>query len=106
VMRWGRSGAHPWTVRGLPAAQRSRDRATKLIAQWPVREYIPTPTDRHRVLSPSGPGVRGGEHLKEPLSSADRAPTIKQARLEEGTAVPQISMAACRCSTTTSQRNT
>lgn len=71
-------------------------RATRLIAQWPVREYIPDPDPIGVVyFAEADPVFAAAEHLKEPFVMRPEPSTDEyQRRIEEGTAVPQISMAS------------
>lgn len=70
-------------------------RATRLVAQWPIRTYIPDP-DPIGVVSFEGadPVFAAAEHLKEPLLIRPEPATDEyQHRIEQGTEIPAISMA-------------
>lgn len=70
-------------------------RATRLIAQWPVRTFVPDP-DPIGVVSFVGadPVFASAEHLKEPLIIRPEPATDEyQHRIEQGTEIPAISMA-------------
>ncbi|RFD26697.1 hypothetical protein MUBE_02145 [Mycobacterium uberis] len=69
--------------------------ATKLVAQWPPRDYVPDPDPIGVVyFADADPVFAMAEHLKEPAvlrpepSNADY-----QRRIEESTAVPAVSLA-------------
>ncbi len=70
-------------------------RATTLIAQWPVREFVPDPDPIGVVyFADADPEFAATEHLKEPaVVRPDSSSEEYQRRIEEGTAVPQISLA-------------
>ena len=69
-------------------------RATKLVAQWPSARDPRSRPDRRRVLRRRRPGVRPG---RAPQGTGRRQPEPAtdeyQRRIEQGTAVPQISLA-------------
>ncbi|MDO3635380.1 putative bifunctional diguanylate cyclase/phosphodiesterase [Mycolicibacterium arseniciresistens] len=69
--------------------------ATKLIAQWPPRPYIPDPDPIGVVhFVDADPVFAAAEHLKAPLvMRPEPANDDYQRRIEEGTAVPASSMA-------------
>lgn len=69
--------------------------ATKLIAQWPPRPYIPDPDPIGVVhFVDADPVFAAAEHLKSPLvMRPEPANDDYQRRIEEGTAVPASSMA-------------
>ncbi len=70
-------------------------RATRLIAQWPVRTFVPDP-DPIGVVSFVGadPVFASAEHLREPLIIRPEPATDEyQHRIEQGTEIPAISMA-------------
>ncbi|MGA5463517.1 putative bifunctional diguanylate cyclase/phosphodiesterase [Mycobacterium sp. NPDC050041] len=69
--------------------------ATKLIAQWPPRPYIPDPDPIGVVhFVDADPVFAAAEHLKTPLvMRPEPANDDYQRRIEEGTAVPASSMA-------------
>lgn len=68
--------------------------ATKLIAQWPVRDYIPDPDPIGVVyFAEADPVFAMAEHLSEPLVIRPTPDDGYQKTIEEGTAVPQVSMA-------------
>jgi diguanylate cyclase (GGDEF)-like protein len=71
-------------------------RATKLIAEWPVRPDIPDPDPLGIVyFADADPIFAAAEHGKEPLIlRPDPASDDYQRRVEEGTGVPAISMAS------------
>ena len=71
-------------------------RATKLIAEWPVRPDIPDPDPLGIVyFADADPIFAAAEHGKEPLIlRPDPASDDYQRRVEEGTGVPEISMAS------------
>ncbi len=71
-------------------------RATKLIAEWPVRPDIPDPDPLGIVyFADADPIFAAAEHSKEPLIlRPDPASDDYQRRVEEGTGVPEISMAS------------
>ncbi|MUL49970.1 sensor domain-containing phosphodiesterase [Mycobacterium sp. CBMA293] len=70
--------------------------ATILIAQWPVRTYVPDPDPIGTVyFKDADPVFAMAEHIKEPVILRPGAePDEFQQRIEEGTAVPVVSMAA------------
>ena len=65
-------------------------RATKLIAEWPVRPDIPDPDPLGTVFfADADPIFAAAEHGKEPLIlRPDPASDDYQRRVEEGTGVP------------------
>ncbi|MGH3643373.1 MAG: putative bifunctional diguanylate cyclase/phosphodiesterase [Mycobacterium sp.] len=69
--------------------------ATKLIAQWPIRDVIPDPDPIGVVyFAGADPEFAATEHLKEPVVvRPEQATDEYQRRIEQGTAVPQISLA-------------
>jgi diguanylate cyclase (GGDEF)-like protein len=69
--------------------------ATKLIAQWPIRDVIPDPDPIGVVyFADADPVFAQAEHLKEPVVIRPEPATDEyQRRIEQGTAVPQISLA-------------
>lgn len=70
-------------------------RATRLVAQWPIRTYVPDP-DPIGVVSFVGadPVFAAAEHLKEPLLIRPEPATDEyQHRIKQGTEIPAISMA-------------
>jgi diguanylate cyclase (GGDEF)-like protein len=69
--------------------------ATKLIAQWPIREYVPDPDPIGVVyFADADPVFASAEYLKEPLVIRPEPATDEyQRRIEEGTTVPSISLA-------------
>ena len=71
-------------------------RATKLIAEWPVRPDIPDPDPLGTVFfADADPIFAAAEHAKEPLIlRPDPASDDYQRRVEEGRGVPAISMAS------------
>jgi diguanylate cyclase (GGDEF)-like protein len=71
-------------------------RATKLIAEWPVRPDIPDPDPLGIVFfADADPIFAAAEHAKEPLIlRPDPASDDYQRRVEEGRGVPAISMAS------------
>jgi diguanylate cyclase (GGDEF)-like protein len=71
-------------------------RATKLIAEWPVRPDIPDPDPLGIVFfADADPIFAAAEHGKEPLIlRPDPISDDYQRRVEEGTGVPAISMAS------------
>jgi diguanylate cyclase (GGDEF)-like protein len=71
-------------------------RATKLIAEWPVRPYIPDPDPLGIVFfAEADPIFAAAEHAKEPMIlRPDPTPDDYQRRVEEGRGVPAISMAS------------
>jgi diguanylate cyclase (GGDEF)-like protein len=71
-------------------------RATKLIAEWPVRPDIPDPDPLGIVFfADADPIFAAAETAKEPLIlRPDPASDDYQRRVEEGTGVPEISMAS------------
>jgi diguanylate cyclase (GGDEF)-like protein len=70
-------------------------RATKLVAQWPPRDFIPDPDPIGVVyFADADPVFARSEHLKEPAVIRPEPETEEfQRRIEEGTAVPAISLA-------------
>ncbi|MDR3663907.1 MAG: sensor domain-containing phosphodiesterase [Mycobacterium sp.] len=69
-------------------------RATRLIAQWPIRSYIPDPDPIGTVyFEEADPIFAMAEHLKEPSIVRPAADPEFQQRIEEGTTIPAISMA-------------
>jgi diguanylate cyclase (GGDEF)-like protein len=71
-------------------------RATKLIAEWPVRPDIPDPDPLGIVFfADADPIFAAAEHGKEPvILRPDPVSDDYQRRVEEGTGVPEISMAS------------
>jgi diguanylate cyclase (GGDEF)-like protein len=71
-------------------------RATKLIAEWPVRPDIPDPDPLGIVyFADADPIFAAAEHGKEPLIlRPDPTSDDYQRRVEEGTGIPAISMAS------------
>ncbi len=71
-------------------------RATILVAQWPIRTYVPDPDPIGTVyFEDADPVFAMAEHVEEPVILRPAAePDEFQQRIEEGTAVPVISMAA------------
>jgi diguanylate cyclase (GGDEF)-like protein len=71
-------------------------RATKLIAEWPVRPSIPYPDPLGIVFfADADPIFAAAEHAKEPvILRPDPASDGYQRRVEEGRGVPAISMAS------------
>jgi diguanylate cyclase (GGDEF)-like protein len=71
-------------------------RATKLIAEWPVRPDIPDPDPLGIVyFADADPTFAAAEHSKEPLIlRPDPASEDYQRRVEEGRGIPAISMAS------------
>jgi diguanylate cyclase (GGDEF)-like protein len=71
-------------------------RATKLIAEWPVRPDIPDPDPLGVVyFADADPIFAAAEHAKEPvILRPEPATDDYQRRVEEGTGVPAISMAS------------
>lgn len=70
-------------------------RTTNLIAQWPIRDVIPDP-DPIGVVSfvDADPVFAMAEDLREPLLIGPEPATDEyQRRIEQGTAIPQISLA-------------
>ena len=69
--------------------------ATKLIAEWPVREFIPDPDPIGVVYFADADAVFAmAEHLKVPLVlRPDPENKEYQRHIEEGTAVPGVSLA-------------
>jgi diguanylate cyclase (GGDEF)-like protein len=69
--------------------------ATKLIAQWPPREYIPDPDPLGVVyFAGTDPTFAMAEHLKTPLVlRPEPANEDFQRHIEEGTTVPEVSLA-------------
>lgn len=70
--------------------------ATILIAQWPVRTYVPDPDPIGTVyFKDADPVFAMAEHVKEPVILRPGAePDEYQQRIEEGTTVPAVSIAA------------
>ncbi|MEN4446321.1 bifunctional diguanylate cyclase/phosphodiesterase [Mycobacterium sp. SM3041] len=70
--------------------------ATILIAQWPIRTYVPDPDPIGTVyFKDADPVFAMAEHVAEPVILRPAAePDEFQQRIEEGTTVPVISMAA------------
>jgi diguanylate cyclase (GGDEF)-like protein len=70
--------------------------ATRLVAQWPQRHHVPDPDPIGVVyFADADPVFAMAEHLKKPLvMRPDPANDDYQRRIEEGTAVPAISMAS------------
>jgi diguanylate cyclase (GGDEF)-like protein len=69
-------------------------RATKLIAQWPVREHVPDPDPIGVVyFADADPVFASAEHLKEPLIIRPIPDDEYQRTIQEGTSVPQVSVA-------------
>lgn len=71
-------------------------RATILIAQYPIRTYIPDPDPIGTVyFKDADPVFALAEHVEEPVILRPAAePDEYQQRIEEGTTVPAISIAA------------
>lgn len=70
-------------------------RATVLVAQWPIRADIPDPDPIGTVFfDGADPIFAMAEHLKEPRIVRPGADDDYQRRIEEGTSVPVITMAA------------
>jgi diguanylate cyclase (GGDEF)-like protein len=71
-------------------------RATKLIAEWPVRPHIPDPDPLGIVFfADADPIFAAAEHAKEPvILRPEPASDRYQRRVEEGRGVPAISMAS------------
>jgi diguanylate cyclase (GGDEF)-like protein len=71
-------------------------RATKLVAEWPVRPYIPDPDPLGLIyFADADPVFARAEHAKEPvLLRPDPTAEDYQNRVEAGTGVPATSMAA------------
>ena len=69
--------------------------ATKLIAEWPVREFIPDPDPIGVVYFADADAVFAmAEHLKVPLVLRPEPENKEyQRHIEEGTAVPGVSLA-------------
>ncbi len=70
-------------------------RATRLFAQWPPRTYVPDPDPIGLVyFADADPIFARAEHLKEPavVRPAEPGGDDFQRTIEEGTAVPQISL--------------
>ncbi len=69
--------------------------ATKLVAQWPPRDFIPDPDPIGMVyFAGADPIFAMAEHLKTPwVLRPERANEEFQRRIEEGTAVPAVSLA-------------
>lgn len=77
-------------------------RATVLVAQWPVRTFVPDPDPIGTVhFADADPIFAMAEHLKEPRVIRPTADPDYQQRIEEGTTIPAISMAAVPLLTTT-----
>ncbi|MFL0292924.1 putative bifunctional diguanylate cyclase/phosphodiesterase [Mycobacterium sp. SMC-18] len=70
--------------------------ATILIAQWPIRTYIPDPDPLGIVyFKDADPVFAMAEHIAEPVILRPGAePDEYQQRIEEGTTVPVVSIAA------------
>lgn len=70
-------------------------RTTNLIAQWPIRDEVPDPDPIGVVyFADADPVFAMAEHLKEPVAIRPEPATDEyQRRIEQGTAVPQISLA-------------
>lgn len=70
--------------------------ATKLVAEWPVREFVPDPDPIGVVyFADADPVFAEAEHLREPLVIRPEPSTDEyQRRIEEGTTVPSTSMAS------------
>lgn len=70
-------------------------RTTNLIAQWPIRDVIPDPDPIGVVKFDEADAVFAmAEHLKEPVVIRPEPATDDyQRRIEQGTAIPQISLA-------------
>lgn len=71
-------------------------RATILIAQWPIRTYVPDPDPIGTVyFKDADPVFAMAEHVEEPVILRPGAePDEFQQRIEEGTTVPVVSIAA------------
>jgi diguanylate cyclase (GGDEF)-like protein len=71
-------------------------RATILIAQWPIRTYVPDPDPIGTVyFDGADPVFAMAEHITEPvILRPETEPDEFQQRIEEGTTVPVVSMAA------------
>ncbi|MCF6387040.1 EAL domain-containing protein [Mycobacterium sp. MBM] len=69
--------------------------ATRLIAQWPIRTFVPDPDPIGVVyFAAADPVFAMAEWLKEPLVIRPEATTDEyQQTIQQGTEVPQISMA-------------
>ncbi|WP_228032341.1 bifunctional diguanylate cyclase/phosphodiesterase [Mycolicibacterium sp. P9-22] len=69
--------------------------ATRLVAEWPVRPFVPDPDPIGVVyFADADPVFAMAERLKEPLVIRPAAETDEyQQRIQQGTEVPQISMA-------------
>lgn len=70
--------------------------ATILIAQWPIRTYVPDPDPIGTVyFKDADPVFAMAEHIKEPvILRPPSEPDEFQQRIEEGTTIPAVSMAA------------
>jgi diguanylate cyclase (GGDEF)-like protein len=70
-------------------------RATKLVAEWPPRPYIPDPDPLGIVyFADADPIFAYAEHAKEPVVLRPDPGDDYQRRVEEGTGVPMTSMAS------------
>jgi diguanylate cyclase (GGDEF)-like protein len=66
-----------------------------LIAQWPVREFIPDPDPIGVVyFADADPVFAMTEHLKEPVVIRPTQDENYQKTIEEGTSIPQVSVAS------------
>lgn len=70
-------------------------KATKLVAEWPLRDYIPDPDPIGVIyFAEADPVFRQAEYLKMPLILRPEPDNDDyQRRIEEGTGVPSVSMA-------------
>ena len=69
--------------------------ATKLIAQWPVRDFIPDPDPIGLVyFADADPVFALTEHMKEPVVIRPTWDENYQRTIEEGTSIPQVSVAS------------
>lgn len=70
-------------------------KATKLVAEWPLRDYIPDPDPIGVIyFAEADPVFRQAEYLKTPLILRPEPDNDDyQRRIEEGTGVPSVSMA-------------
>ena len=70
-------------------------KATKLVAEWPIRDYIPDPDPIGTIhFSEADPIFRQAEYLKAPLIVRPEPDNDDyQRRIEEGRGVPLVSMA-------------
>jgi len=76
-------------------------RATVLVAQWPVRTFVPDPDPIGIVyFDEADPIFAMAEHLKEPRVIRPTADPDYRQRIEDGTTIPAISMAAVPLLTT------